>query len=93
MLNDGELLTTLRGDETYSEQQIVNYAAALLTHELGHILLHLGHPFGEDACIMSPTVMLNYRDWYDGLDANRCTVGSNDEMKPGAATIEYNPDW
>ena len=93
MLNDSALLTTLRQDETYTEDQIINYSAALLTHELGHLLLHLGHPFGIKSCIMSPTVMLNYRDWYDNLDAELCAVGSSAEMKPGAASITYNRSW
>lgn len=93
MLNDSQLLTRLRQDETYSDEQIVNYSAALLTHEIGHLLLHLGHPFGQNGCIMSPTVMLNYRDWYDNLDAGQCALGSNREMVPGVANIDYNRRW
>ena len=93
MLNDTDLVTTLRQDETYTEQQIINYSAALLTHELGHLLLHLGHPFGNKHCIMSPTVMLNYRDWYDNLDADLCAVGSSKDMQAGAVELEYNRDW
>ncbi|NOQ87771.1 MAG: hypothetical protein GQ550_02515 [Gammaproteobacteria bacterium] len=93
MLNDSALLTKLRQDETYTDDQIINYSAALLTHELGHLLLHLGHPFGNKSCIMSPTVMLNYRDWYENLDAEQCAVGSSNEMKPGAASIIYNRNW
>ncbi len=80
-------------DKTYSEQQIINYSAALLTHELGHLLLHLGHPFGDKHCIMSPTVMLNYRQWYDNLDAGQCAIGSSAAMTPGAAKIIYNRRW
>ncbi|HHJ36495.1 MAG TPA: hypothetical protein ENJ87_12085 [Gammaproteobacteria bacterium] len=93
MLNDTDLLTTLRQDESYTEKQIVDYSAALLSHELGHLLLHLGHPFGNRACIMSPTVMLNYRDWYGNLDASRCAVGSSKDMQPGAVELEYNRRW
>jgi len=93
MLNDTDLLTTLRDDETYSDEQIVNYSAALLTHELGHLLLHLGHPFGNKHCIMSPTVMLNYRDWYDHLDASLCAVGSSKSMQVGVIELEYNKNW
>lgn len=93
MLNDSDMLTILRQDETYSEEQIINYSAALLTHELGHLLLHLGHPFGNKHCIMSPTTMLNYRQWYDQLDASLCDIGSSPEMKPGAAKIDYNRRW
>jgi hypothetical protein len=93
MLNDTDLLTTLRQDETYSQQQIIDYSAALLTHELGHLLLHLGHPFGRTPCIMSPTIMLHYRDWFDHLDAAQCAIGSSTEMTPGAAKIDYNRNW
>jgi len=93
MLNDSDFLATLRQDETYTDDQIINYSAALLTHELGHLLLHLGHPFGNKNCIMSPTVMLNYRDWYEHLDAGQCAVGSSGEMTPGAAQINYNSRW
>jgi len=93
MLNDSDLLTTLRQDKNYNEQQIINYSAALLTHEMGHLLLHLGHPFGNKHCIMSPTQMLNYHDWYENLDAAQCAIGSSKEMTPGAAQINYNRRW
>jgi len=93
MLNDTDLLTTLRQDKSYSEQQIINYSAALLTHELGHMLLHLGHPFGNPHCIMSPTVMLNYRNWYDNFDVTLCPVGSSQDMRVGAIELEYNKNW
>ena len=93
MLNNTELLTTLRNDESYNETQIINYSAALLTHELGHMLLHLGHPFGDVSCIMSPTTMLNYRDWYDNLDSTKCAIGSRSEMVPGVVKIGYYRQW
>lgn len=93
MLNDSDLLAVLRQDSAYENAQIINYSAALLTHELGHLLLHLGHPFGNKHCIMSPTVMLNYRDWYDNLDAAQCELGSSRDMSPGAAKLEYNLRW
>lgn len=93
MLNNSEMMTMLRQDENYDDEQIINYSAALLTHELGHLLLHLGHPFGNKHCIMSPTIMLNYRDWYDHLDAGLCAIGSSPAMTPGAAKIDYNRRW
>jgi hypothetical protein len=93
MLNDSGLLTRLRQDEHYDADQVVNYSAALLTHELGHMLLHLGHPFANRHCVMSPTVMLNYRDWYESIDPGQCAVGSNEEMQPGAAKLIYNVNW
>ena len=93
MLNDNAMLAKLRDDASYSEEQIVRYAAALLTHEIGHLLLHLGHPFGNAHCIMSPTPLLKYRQWYEGLDAAQCKLGSEAAMTPGAAKLEYNPQW
>ncbi len=93
ILNDTDLLTMLRNEKSYSEQQIVNYTAALLTHELGHMLLHLGHPFGNKHCIMSPTIMLDYRQWYNALDAGQCPLGSSEAMTPGVAKITYNRNW
>ena len=93
MLNDSEMLASLRQDKSYSEEQIINYSAALLTHELGHLLLQLGHPFGNEHCIMSPTSMLNYRQWYDNLDADLCAIASSPAMTPGAAKVDYNQRW
>ncbi len=93
LLNDSALLQQLRGDERYSEQQVIDYAAAMLAHELGHLLLHLGHPFGNPHCIMAPMPLLRYREWYAGLDASRCTLGSSPQMTPGAAKIEYRSNW
>ncbi len=93
LLNDLPLLQTLRGDAHYSQQQIADYAAAILTHELGHLLLHLGHPFGNAYCIMAPMPLLKFREWYDGLDARQCPIGGEPQMTPGAAQIEYRANW
>lgn len=93
MLNDSDMLVQLRNDKHYTSEQTTTYAAALLTHELGHLLLHLGHPFGNHNCIMSPTPLLKYREWYDGLDASQCPLGSEDMMTPGVATLDYRADW
>jgi hypothetical protein len=93
MLNDSDMLVQLRNDEHYTSEQITTYAAALLVHELGHLLLHLGHPFGNHNCIMSPTPLLKYRQWYDELDASQCLLGSEEMMMPGVAEIGYRADW
>ena len=93
MLNDNEVLTLLRDDAHYSSEQVTDYVAAVLTHELGHMLLHLGHPFGSEHCIMSPTPLLHYRRWSDALDATQCPLDSEAQMTPGVAKIEYRPDW
>jgi len=93
LLNDSKLLVKLRDDAHYSETQVSDYAAALLTHELGHLLLHLGHPFGSEGCVMSPMPLLKYREWYQGIDAAKCPLNSVEQMRPGAATIDYHGDW
>ena len=93
ILNDNEVLTLLRDEAHYSSEQVTDYVAAVLTHELGHMLLHLGHPFGREPCIMSPTPLLHYRSWYDALDAAQCPLGSEAQMTPGVVKIAYRPDW
>ena len=93
MLNDNAILDTLRDDKHYDEAQITEYSAALLTHELGHLLLHLGHPFGNHNCIMSPTPLLLYRKWVSELNADMCPLNSEEQMTPGVARIEYREDW
>lgn len=93
LLNDSDMLVQLRSDEHYTSEQITTYAAALLTHELGHLLLHLGHPYGNHNCIMSPTPLLKYREWHDGLDASQCPLGSEEMMNPGVAALDYRADW
>jgi len=93
MLNDLAMLVELRNDKSYSSDQVTTYAAALLTHEIGHQLLHLGHPFGNPKCIMSPTPLLKYREWLAGLDAAGCPLNSEASMTPGFASIDYRTDW
>ena len=93
MQNDSRLLTALRADESYTTEQITDYVAAILTHELGHQLFHFGHPFGESACIMSPTPLLLFRSWYEQLDPDQCKPGSSKQMTPGVAQIPYYTHW
>jgi len=94
LLNDNPLLAQLKHDRRpYSHQQVIDYAAATLVHELGHLLFHYGHPFGVASCIMAPTPLLQYREWYAGLDAEACRAAAPAQMQPGAAKILYNPAW
>ncbi len=93
MINDSDMLVELRNDESYTSEQATTYAAALLTHEIGHQLLHLGHPFGNSKCIMSPTPLLKYREWLEGLDASECSLNSEPSMTPGFVSIDYRADW
>ena len=94
MVNNNPLLAQLKNDlHAYTDEQLTDYAAATLAHELGHLLFHYGHPFGEPSCIMAPTPLLKYREWYDGLDAQACRAAQHPQMQPGAARIIYNPHW
>ena len=93
LINDYPLLTELRADTHYSVQQVTQYTAATLTHELGHLFFHYDHPFGVGVCVMSPTPLLHYRAWYDGLDAAACRALQLPQMQPGAADLNYNAQW
>lgn len=93
MLNDMALLTSLRDDAHYSNEQIAQYAAATLAHELGHLFFHYDHPYGASACLMSPTPLLYYRAWYEALDADVCRAIQLPQMQTGAVHISYNANW
>ncbi len=79
----------LRKGKKYSEDEAAKYAAALLAHELGHQLLHLGHPFNNPSCIMRPPQRLEFDSWYKNLDASKCNLNSSDAMTPGK-TVKYS---
>ena len=91
--NDYVPIVRLRGGERYSEEEAARLAGAYLAHEIGHVLLHLGHPFNQSACVMNPAQLLDFRTWYENLDADRCALGSTAEMVPGAAELSYNATW
>jgi hypothetical protein len=73
----------LRGDTDGKSTNAVEGAAAMLVHELGHQLLHLGHPFNSKACIMNPPQLLRFSAWTQGLDATQCPLGHHVENRPG----------
>ena len=93
LLNDYPLLAELRNYENYSEREQVRYAAALLAHELGHLFYHYGHPFNAAPCLMNPTPLLKYREWYEALNVNECQKLNLPMMQPGAANLQYYPHW
>lgn len=93
LLDNSDMIAKLRNDKQYTEDQIITYIAALLTHELGHLFFHYGHPFNAPACIMNPTPLLKYREWYEGFDVEKCKEGQHPAMQPGAAKIDFNPGW
>ena len=76
-----------------SRQQAVNLAGKYTAHEVGHMLLLLGHPFRNRACVMRPEPLFRFAKWARNLNAEKCRIGSSHPMTPGAAKIGFNPDW
>ena len=93
IINDNKLMSFLRDDKTYTEEQSLNYIAATLTHELGHLIFHYAHPFNAQSCIMNPTPLLQYRQWFDQLDVEACNRLNSPMQQPGAAPLTYNIKW
>lgn len=81
---DDEALVQMRAGERYTAEEAARLAGLSGAHELGHQLLHLTHPFGRPACLMSPVPMFSYRAWSRQLSAPDCRLGSDAAMKPGA---------
>lgn len=79
--DDPEMLR-LRGGRRGGGPDAVEWAAALLVHELGHQLLHLGHP-SNSACVMAPPKTLRFHEWTARLDPLGCPLSSESENKPG----------
>lgn len=90
VLNNHPEIMLLRDGQRYSEQQQADYAAALMTHELGHVLLHLSHPWDKPSCVMAPMPLLNYSKWYEQLSSDDCPLGSHPANTPGSVDITYD---
>lgn len=73
----------LRGNETYTSDDAAKYAGYMLVHELGHQLLHLGHPFGRKACVMNPAELLYFRAWVNQFSPKDCPLATSGAMQPG----------
>jgi hypothetical protein len=80
--NDNRIIELRKGD-TYSRQEALSYAGAMLAHEMGHQLFQLGHPWSNPACLMRPAEALDFASWVNGLDAKACQIGSSPAMMPG----------
>lgn len=86
--NDAEWLRKREG-EAYSPDEAARLAGLAATHEIGHQLLHLIHPFGQKGCIMDPVPLFAYRAWADKLSAQDCPMGSSKAMTPGSYLFRY----
>ncbi len=82
-----EVIRKLRGGMDYTDEEAIELSGAYLTHELGHMLLHLDHPFGRKECVMTPVPLLDVKTWYEDLDAPSCAIGSSKAMTPGAMKL------
>ena len=89
-LMDDEQITELRGGKSYTRGDALRYAGVMLAHEIGHSILHLGHPWSNEACLMRPAEVLDFEAWAANLDAGKCPIGSDEEMTPGVLKI---PVW
>lgn len=89
-INDNKMVKKLRGNKNYTKEEAARYAGAYLAHEIGHMLLRLGHPFGNKHCVMSPSKMLYFDQWYQEINAKKCSLGSNPSMTPGSVTLYYD---
>ncbi|MBV8166739.1 MAG: hypothetical protein JO021_08095 [Alphaproteobacteria bacterium] len=84
-------IVLLRGGETYDPTTAARLAGAYLTHEIGHLLFHYAHPFGNAACVMTPARLLQFQAWLDGLDPTRCRPNDSPAMRPGAVRMMIDP--
>lgn len=82
-IGDDAVTVALRSNERYSGDEAARYAGYMLVHELGHQLMHLGHPYGRKACVMNPAELLHFRAWVSQLSAKDCAVGASGPMQPG----------
>jgi len=89
-VSDDPQIVALRRGDRYSRAQALAYAGAMLAHEMGHQLLHVGHPWSNPACVMRPAEVLDFAAWVKKFDAAGCRLGSSAAMKPGAIRI---PVW
>ena len=80
--NDSQIVE-LRMGKTYSREEALFYAGAMLGHEMGHQLFQLGHPWSNPACLMRPAEALDFAEWVKKLDARTCRIESSAAMTPG----------
>lgn len=91
--DNSETSKRLRGGEEYSEADAAELSGAYLAHEIGHLLMQLGHPFGQKACAMNPVSMLKFREWFNQINSTDCPIGSRAEMTAGNIPPTFNAEW
>ena len=91
--DNSEISKRLRGGEEYSGADAAELSGAYLAHEIGHLLMQLGHPFGQKACVMNPVSMLRFREWFNQINGANCPLGSRAEMTEGDIPPVFNAEW
>jgi hypothetical protein len=80
----------MRGGERYTAEEAARLAGIGATHEIGHQLFHVLHPYGHPECVMNPVPMFGYRAWAAKLNGKACPLGITPEMVPGVYKILYD---
>lgn len=86
-LDGSEQTRRLRGEEGRPDtpaEESNRQMGLMVAHELGHQLLHLGHPYKNPHCVMTPPVRLAFRKWANGLSAEKCPLGESVANTRGA---------
>ncbi len=86
-LDGSEQTRHLRGEEGRPDtpaEESNRQMGLMVAHELGHQLLHLGHPYKNPHCVMTPPVRLAFRKWANGLSAEKCPLGESVANTRGA---------
>ena len=74
--SDDPHIREYRNGDTYTRDEALSHAGAMLAHEMGHQLLQLGHPWSNEACPMRPAEVLDFASWVKKFNAVKCRVGS-----------------
>ena len=88
-LSDAPVAVELRGGAIHSRDEAIALAGTYLAHEIGHQILHLGHPWGNPACVMRPAALFDFRGWRARLDPAGCLIGGSPAMTPGAVKFGF----
>lgn len=84
LYGNDNLLASIRTEAPYSEAERALFSAQVLTHELGHQLLHLGHPFALEDCVMNPVEGQNFRKRNQALREGACAKERSPALEIGA---------
>lgn len=88
--NDLGDLRDLGPDRVFDPLNTAEFTALILAHEIGHLLLHLGHPWTNASCAMFPVLPRRMGEYKRTVSPEGCPLGSEPAMTPGAIQIQYN---